>query len=152
MKKNRNKNLTDFTFRVILIKRRFPADDGSLLILVYTVQELVVFRRRCGRVQGARAVRKIRTTTSRTGVSKPGHAGGKQIPAQAEAVRKRSWGRRRRKVRGFLQLLAGQKGARAAAVLQSGGVFRRPPAALRGERQTRLRLHLPPGQTAVSGG
>ncbi|TNN82908.1 hypothetical protein EYF80_006865 [Liparis tanakae] len=72
------------------------------------VQELAVFGRGGGRVGGGSAVRKVRRS-----IPKPPHGGGVQVPAQAEAVRKR-----RREMRGFLQLIAGEKGA-GAAVLQS---------------------------------
>lgn len=69
-------------------------------------------------------------------ITKPPHCGRVEIPSQAETV----WKRRRRKVR-FLELIAGEKGA-GAAVLESRRVCWRPPAGLRRERQTALRLHL----------
>lgn len=126
-----HRKVVQLTFRVVLVKHRLAAYRCPLLVLVYTVQELAVLGRGGGRVRGRSAVRKVRR-----GVAKPPHGGGVQVPAQAEAVRKRG-----RKVRRLLQLIAGQEGA-GAAVLQPRGVLRRPPAGLRGERQTTLSVHL----------
>lgn len=90
-----------------------------------------MFGRWSGRIHRCCAVRKFRC-----GITKPPHGRSVQIAAQAESMRKR-----RREVRGFLQLSERVKWA-GAAVIQSQGVFRRFPAALCRESQTSLSVHL----------
>lgn len=90
-----------------------------------------MFGRWSGRIHWCCAVRKFRC-----GITKPPHGRSVQIAAQAESMRKR-----RREVRGFLQLIERVKWA-GAAVIQSRGVFRCFPAALCRESQTSLSVHL----------
>lgn len=125
------------TLRVVFIKPSFPADRRRFPLLVQTLHEFAVFWRRSGRVRQRGAVRKV----SR-GIAKPAQGRCIKVPAEAEAVRKRSG----RKVRNFLQLIAGQKGpgawAGAGAVFQSRRVSWSFRAVLRRKRQA-VRVHLP---------